>query len=486
MNQASDAQLLRAYAESGHEAAFRELVGRHTDFVYSAALRQVESSAVAGDLAQSVFTDLARKAPSLAAHVQGDRSLAGWLHRATRFAALNHRRDTQRRQTNERLAMEQLLTNAEPAVHWEHIRPALDEALDHLDDEDREALLLRYFQNQDYRAVGLALGVSDDTAQKRVTRALERLREYFSQRKITIGASGLAVLISANAVQAAPIGLAATITAAALAGTAVSTATVIATATKTIVMTTLQKTLITATLAIVAGAGLYEAKQAAAARAEVQTLQQQQAPLAEQIRQLQAELGKATNRLAGLIAENSRLKSNPERTELLKLRGEVTRLRPLQADVKALQKMVNQSSSGLPEWTTNNVANVGRTTPMDALESYIFQSLNGNMNEIKNSIVGDDIDPPPQDALQNFADDKTNHPLANDGVGGFKIISQTWMAADKVQLELNAKFGNGGAGVSVPFTMRNVNGDWKLIVFNVRDADGKANRLSFVNESPVH
>lgn len=54
--------------------------------------------------------------------------------------------------------MEQLLTNSEPSADWEQIRPLLDEALDGLGDEDREALLLRYFKNQDFRTVGLALG----------------------------------------------------------------------------------------------------------------------------------------------------------------------------------------------------------------------------------------------------------------------------------------------------------------------------------------
>ena len=74
----SDAQLLRDYAERANEAAFREIVTRHTDFVYSAALRQVESSAVASDLAQSVFTDLARKANSLAEKITDASSLAGF------------------------------------------------------------------------------------------------------------------------------------------------------------------------------------------------------------------------------------------------------------------------------------------------------------------------------------------------------------------------------------------------------------------------
>ena len=263
-----------------------------------------------------------------------DTSLAGWLHRGTRYAALNHLRDNRRRLTNERQAMNQLLTNAEPSADWEQIRPALDEALDSLDDEDREALLLRYFKNQDFRAVGHALGVSEDAAQKRVSRAVERLREFFSKQNATIGAGGLVVLISANAVQAAPVGLAATISAAAvLAGSAVHTSTIIA-ATKMIAMTTLQKTLVTATVAVLAGAGIYEAHQASQLRDQVQTLQQQQTPLAERLRQLQQERDDATNQLAGLLAENVRLKSNSKENELLKLRGEVARLKNTKAQTE--------------------------------------------------------------------------------------------------------------------------------------------------------
>jgi hypothetical protein len=156
---------------------------------------------------------------------------------------------------------------------------------------------------------------------------VDRLREILSRHGVTAGAGALAATISANAVQAAPAGLALTIsTAALLTGTAVSTSTVIA-ATKTIAMTTLQKTIIAATVTVLAGAGIYEARQAAQMRDQVQTLQQQQAPLVEQVQQLQSERDSATNRLVGLLAENSRLKSNPNQRELLKLRGEVTRLR---------------------------------------------------------------------------------------------------------------------------------------------------------------
>ena len=87
MQEKSDVQLLRDYAEHGHEAAFRELVTRHTDFVYSAALRQVESSALAADITQSAFVDLARKAMVVFQKLPAEASLAGWLHRATCFAA---------------------------------------------------------------------------------------------------------------------------------------------------------------------------------------------------------------------------------------------------------------------------------------------------------------------------------------------------------------------------------------------------------------
>src|ERR1035441_10667964 len=155
------------------------------------------------------------------------------------------------------------LLSAEYDVNWENIATHLDAGLGELDEADRDALLLRYFERKSASEMAQTLGISDEAAQKRVSRAVERLREFFSKRNVTIGASGLAVLISANAVQSAPIGLAATISAAAvLAGTTVSTSTAIA-ATKTIAMTIIQKTIITATLAVVAGAGIYEAHQAA-------------------------------------------------------------------------------------------------------------------------------------------------------------------------------------------------------------------------------
>jgi RNA polymerase sigma factor (sigma-70 family) len=284
----SDLDLLGQFVREKSQDAFTELVNRHVNLVYSAALRQVRSPQLAEEIAQSVFADLARNADKLSGTgVPPVNSVTPWLYAVTRRTAIDVIRKESRRQLREQIAVEMTNMNATSA-DWTQIEPLLDDAMAALDETDRSAILLRYFENKNLGEVGEALGTNDDAAQKRVSRAVERLREFFTKRNVTIGAGGLTVVISANAVQAAPIGLAATISVAAiLAGTAISTSTVIA-ATKTLAMTTLQKTVITAALAAAVGMGIFEAHQAVQLRGQVQILQEQQAPLADQIQQLQA------------------------------------------------------------------------------------------------------------------------------------------------------------------------------------------------------
>jgi len=233
------------------------------------------------------------------------------------------------------------------------IEPLLDEAMHALDETDRAAVLLRYFENKSLREVGATLGTSDDAAQKRVSRAVERLRDFLAKRGVTVGASGLVVVISANAVQAAPVGLAVSISAAAaLAGTAVQTSNVIA-ATKIIAMTTLQKTILGATIAAAVGTGIYEARQAWQLREQNQTLQRQQAPLAAQIQQMQGERDDAKRKLAALQGENEQLRR--ETAELAKLRGEAARLREESRELAQLkstgsQKGNDEIDSALKSW----------------------------------------------------------------------------------------------------------------------------------------
>src|SRR5215472_14628406 len=138
-----DLQLLRRYASDGSEAAFREIVERHLNLVYSTALRRVDNDAhLAQDVSQLVFTDLARKAPILPRNIM----LAGWLHRATRFAAAQIMRSNQRRLRREQEAVTMNEINTPTARDWEQIRPLLDEALDRLSHADRDVLMLRFFE----------------------------------------------------------------------------------------------------------------------------------------------------------------------------------------------------------------------------------------------------------------------------------------------------------------------------------------------------
>ena len=321
----NDLDLLRAFALDQSQDAFTALVHRHLDLVYCAALRQVRSPQLAEEVAQSVFTDLARKA----ARLKADTVLAAWLYEVTRRTAINVVRGEARRQLREQIATQMNAINAGPS-DWAQIEPVLDEAMHALDEADRTAVLLRYFENRSLREVAHSLGTSDDAAQKRVSRALERLRIFFGKRGVTVGASGLAVVISAHAVQAGPVGLnSAVIAGASLAGAAASTATAIVAA-NTITMTTMQKTLIAATLAAAVGTGVYENRRASALRTEMAGLEQQQAPLTEQINGLKRERDQAAARHAALQQENEQLRQTI--ADVPKLRGEVARLRATQKE----------------------------------------------------------------------------------------------------------------------------------------------------------
>jgi RNA polymerase sigma factor (sigma-70 family) len=221
VNSLTDPQLLREYTERRSEAAFAELVRRHVDFVYSAALRMVRDAHLAEDVTQGVFVALAQNARQLAARPV----LSGWLHRTAQNLAANAvRSDVRRRAREQEAAVMNELLATEPDAVWEHIAPHLDAALGDLSEPDRDAVLLRYFERKSAREIAQTLGTSEEAAQKRVSRAVERLREFFAKRGVTIGASGLAVAITANAVQAAPAGLAATLSIAGTGGTAVAAA----------------------------------------------------------------------------------------------------------------------------------------------------------------------------------------------------------------------------------------------------------------------
>lgn len=334
-------QLLAEYTRNKSEAAFREIVSRYLNLVYSSALRMVGGDTHrAEDVAQIVFTALAKRAGELPPKVM----LGGWLHRHTCFVASTAMRGERRRVVREREAMEMNLLEENATMDFAQLAPLLDETINQLDEADRIAIVSRFFEQRDFRAVGQQLESSEEAARKRVSRALEKLRDLFAQRGIRTTFGALSTVIAANSVQAAPIGLAAKISAAALSGAAAATTTIVAT-TKTIAMTTLQKIAVTAALAVTIGAGIYESTQAHNAQAEVQKLQAEQALMAGQIQQSQAERDQATNKLAALLAENSRLKTSNSKDELLKLRGQIgslnRRLSESNTPVSAIATLMN-------------------------------------------------------------------------------------------------------------------------------------------------
>ncbi len=303
-----DHQLLRRYATEESEAAFSELVARHINLVYSTALRRTNGDAhLAQDVAQLVFTDLARKARSLPENTV----LAGWLHRATRYAAAQSLRTERRRQRREQEAVAMNALEPEANLDWNQIRPLLDEALDQLNSIDRDVVLLRFFEQRSLMEVGRAIDANEDAARKRVHRALDKLRIALAKRGITATAT-LAPMISAHAVQAAPAGLAATLTTASLAGAGTGTFTLL----KFMTMTKLKLGI---SALVVAGASTVLVVQH---QAQIKLREENQS-LRQQINQLKTD----NENLSSRAVTTGKSLPDEQFNELLRLRGEVGVLR---------------------------------------------------------------------------------------------------------------------------------------------------------------
>ena len=199
MQAPNDHELLRLYAHEKSEPAFAALVSRYVKLVYSAALRQVADPHLAHDVTQSVFVLLARKAKSLPQNI----ILSGWLYRAAGYVASDARRSESRRRKREEIAM-QNFSETPTDSSWNEISTILDDAMRELGKQDREFVLLRYFENRSLREIGNVMGVSDDAAQKRVSRALERLRELLGQRGSKVSAAALGSALLNYSCSAAP------------------------------------------------------------------------------------------------------------------------------------------------------------------------------------------------------------------------------------------------------------------------------------------
>lgn len=336
-----DSALLREYAASNSEAAFETLVSRHVRLVYSAALRQMRDAHWAEEVTQAVFIILAQKAGRIGAGT----ILPGWLIRTTRFVALAQSRAAGRRRQYEQESHMQADNQPNPPDPlWEEISPLLDEALVQLGDQDRQAVMLRFFEGRSLTEVGCSLGVAEDAARMRIGRALEKLRRFFLKRGVTTTVAVIAGAISANSVHAAPAALAKTITAVAVmkgAAASGSTLTLIKGALKLMAWTKAKTAVVVGTAMVLAGGTttmLYQSiSQAVPVSLQYNaTLDQDQELLAERgndLREFPAgrrKFGHVPFSVYGKLQLANRLPKSadqfPERAEVMKADKEINRL----------------------------------------------------------------------------------------------------------------------------------------------------------------
>ena len=291
-----DATLLRDYVEKRDERAFAELVRRHLDLVYSAALRRTRGKThLAEEISQKVFCDLSRKASALAQHP----ALTGWLYRSTRYAAIDAARAEFRRQKLEQslTAMPDTSPAPEPLADWEQVRPVIDDAMDQLNDAERELMLLHYFKALTFAEAGARMNLSEDAARKRITRGLDKLRGHLGRRGVTSTTAALGLLLAHSPLVAAPAGLASAVTTAALAAAPTS---VVAATVSLVFMSKLTAPILSAAIAAAVTAVVWTSAVHRVSAEELTALRVENARLAQA-----TTAGASTESLAAVAAEYS-------------------------------------------------------------------------------------------------------------------------------------------------------------------------------------
>ena len=306
--QPTDRELLREFTEQGLESAFEQLVQRHVDLVFATAFRRLGDRAAAQDLTQEVFIRLHRKA----AWLRREGSLAGWLHKTALLASQQWWRGELRRQRREQTAAELNTTMKDEDPLIKSMAGVLDEGLMALGDADRQALILRYFQDRSYREIGAMLGAGEDAVRKRSDKALGKLTDFFRRRGYALPTGAAAIAAFRAAAEAAPSGLASLAARAALSsGTATSLGGAGSLFAKFMGLSYAQTAAVCA-LAVAAPI-TYEWRAGAAARTERIALQNQFEQVQSELGGRQRGLERTQRQIRGVDAELAGLRVNPAR-----------------------------------------------------------------------------------------------------------------------------------------------------------------------------
>lgn len=259
---------------------------------------------------------------------------------------------------------------------WEQLMPLLDGAIGSLSARDRDAVVMRFFDKQDFRSLAATLELNEDAAQKRVSRALEKLRRYFERRGVAVSTLTLSGLIAAHGVGAVPAALAS-----AIAGNAVAQAGAAATPFLVSLFMANVKTIAVSAvvLAAVTTPLVFQHTAISRLRAENQRLLQQVAAQNESTRATAAATPAPS-------ADNRELLQL--RAEVARLRREQTKLTKVGAEKKSSSSVAQPPATSPPETVSSETwTDRGFGSPMDTLQTAHWAIRNANVEKFRQSVM---------------------------------------------------------------------------------------------------
>lgn len=455
----SDSDLLALYTREGDEDAFATVVKRHLSMVYSAALRQVRIPALAEEVSQVVFLELARAGGKIGSEVR----VSNWLYKVTHRRAVDLLRRETSRQSREAGAL--ILAQNETESDWDPLEECLDAALIELPPLDRAAVILRYIEGQSLIEVGRALGTSENAAQKRVGRALDVLRARLESQGVRVGVRGLILVLSKSAANFAPSTLVGSILSAASAASAtpLSAVTVLPFSVMTI-----KKSILTGTVVILAGVAVYLALESSRLRQELEGLRNQ------------VEIADSTKRRN----ETTALPVDDRELEILRLRGEVARLMREIAQSRTNNTNASQVAgvaAPIPEDFTAPTATieaslqrlmkVAQFNDIERIRPFITWKID---EAVPAKFVEGITDAYPRSILDTFG--------PNGSAAGIQILDHWEEATGVVRARVEAT-GRDGQKHALEMRFASENGDWKPVITIEQSPAGSTSTTLFLPRS---